>query len=144
MRATHPAPRSILLVDDDRSNHELALRAFEEARLHIPLYWCGSGQDALDFLRANESKTKCPSLILMDIYMPGLDGYQTLEQIKEDSHLKQIPVIMLSTSGNECDVKSCYELGASSYVQKPMEFGKMVKIAKAIKSYWFETALLPH
>ena len=82
-------------------------------------------------------------LILLDLNMPGLDGRKTLEIIKQNQALKKIPVVILTTSDDERDVKACYELGANTYVQKPVDFDGLIAAVKRLKQYWFEIALLP-
>lgn len=75
--------------------------------------------------------------------MPGIDGRKTLEIIKENKQLKKIPVVILTTSDDERDVKACYDLGANTYIQKPVDFDGLIGAIKQLKEYWFEIALLP-
>lgn len=137
-------PKSILLVEDSEDDYEATKHAFKKADFHTPMHWCKSGQEALAFLnQRNESKHENPSLILLDLNMPGLDGRKILKIIKEDSALKQIPVIILTTSNAESDVTACYQMGANTYVQKPVNFDGLIEAVKTIKAYWCEIALLP-
>jgi len=144
-------PRSvqpILLVEDSADDYEATLRAFKKANLHNPVVWCSSGREAIDFLKGegafkgNTDKEK-PGLVLLDLNMPGLDGRKTLQLIKENDKLKRIPIIILTTSSDERDVEVCYQLGANTYVQKPVSFDGLIEAIKRIKEYWFEIALLP-
>lgn len=142
--ASNVSSRSILLVDDNKADYEAAKHAFREAELHTPMHWCQSGQEALDFLeRVDESNREFPSFILLDLHMPGLDGYQTLQRIKEHQDYKSIPVIMMTSSNDERDIAACYQMGANSYLQKPSNFTSFVETAKRLKAYWFDVALLP-
>jgi len=143
IRKTQP----ILMVEDSEDDYEAAMRAFKKASLHNPVSWCRSGEEALDFLKHeggyNTSTAERPGLILLDLNMPGLDGRKTLKLIKENAHLKGIPVIILTTSADERDIETCYQMGANTYVQKPVSFDGLIDAIKRIKEYWFEIALLP-
>ena len=132
---------TILLVEDSVDDYNAAMRSFKKVRFNSPIHWCKSGQSALDYLK--ERKDNPPCLILLDLNMPGLDGRKTLELIKQDLHLKKTPVVILTTSSDENDVRSCYELGASTYIQKPVDFEGLIGAVQRIKEYWFEIALLP-
>ncbi len=145
--AHKPSP-SILLVEDSEDDYEATTRAFKKANLHHPVAWCQSGQEALDFLRQEgdykkEVKAQHPDLVLLDLNMPGMDGRKTLQLIKEDNNLKKIPVIILTTSGDERDIETCYRMGANTYVQKPVNFDGLIEAIRGLKEYWFDTALLP-
>lgn len=140
--------QSILIIEDSEDDYEATLRAFKRTNLHNPVFWCKSGQDALDFLthtgvHKGETNSTKPGLILLDLNMPGLDGRKTLQHIKEDSALKKIPVIVLTTSSDERDIEACYQIGANTYVQKPVSFDGLIEAIKRLKEYWFEIALLP-
>ena len=132
----------ILLVEDSEDDYESTTRAFKKANLHNPIHWCQSGQEALDFLHVNKSDDS-PGLILLDLNMPGMDGRKTLQHIKDDQQLKRIPVIILTTSTDERDVAACYQMGANTYVQKPVTFEGLIEAIRRLKEYWFEIALLP-
>ena len=139
---------TILLVEDNTDDYDAATRSFKKAHLDNPVHWCKSGKDTLDYLRcagkyANNPDLTKPGLILLDLNMPGLDGKKTLEILKQDKNLKRIPVVILTTSADESDVIQCYELGASTYIQKPVDFEGLVEAVSRIKDYWFGIALLP-
>lgn len=141
-------PSSILLVEDSEDDYEATIRAFKKADMRHPVAWCKSGQEALDFLRQEgnykkEIKEQHPDLVLLDLNMPGMDGRKTLQLIKEDSELKKIPVVVLTTSGDERDIETCYRMGANTYVQKPVNFDGLIEAIRGLKAYWFDTALLP-
>ncbi len=140
-------PQSILMVEDSEDDYEATMRAFKKVSLHNPVVWCRSGRDALDLLKREGAHRITngphPGLILLDLNMPGLDGRKTLQLIKEDGRLKKIPVIILTTSTDERDVQDCYQMGANTYVQKPVSFDGLIEAIKRLKAYWFEIALLP-
>jgi two-component system, response regulator len=140
--------QSILLVEDNQDDYEATCRAFQKANLFNPVVWCKSGRDALDFLKRegaykNAPKASRPGLVLLDLNMPGMDGRKTLAAIKQDEALKQIPVIILTTSADERDIRACYQAGANTYVQKPVSFEGLIEAIQRLKAYWFEIALLP-
>jgi two-component system response regulator len=140
--------QSILLVEDNPDDYEATSRAFQKANLSNPIVWCKSGREALDLLKhegayKDASNGSRPGLVLLDLNMPGMDGRKTLELIKQDDALKQIPVIVLTTSTDERDVQACYQAGANTYVQKPLSFDGLIEAIKRLKAYWFEIALLP-
>ena len=131
----------ILIVDDSLDDYEATKRAFAKANLANAIRHARSGEVALAYLRSDEAVM--PGLILLDLNMPGLDGRKTLEIIKRSPSLKKIPVVVLTTSDDERDIKACYELGANTYVQKPVDFDGLIAAVKRLKEYWFEIALLP-
>lgn len=147
MNAKPDASQTILLVEDSEDDFEATTRAFKMANLHNPIVWCQSGQEALDYLlhkgRYAVLKPERPGLILLDLNMPGIDGRKTLKLIKEDSALKCLPVIILTTSADERDIDGCYQMGANTYVQKPVSFEGLIGAIRRLTEYWFEIALLP-
>lgn len=130
----------ILIVEDSEDDFDATQRAFNKANLHNPIVHASSGQEALDYLEAQQ---RCPGIILLDLNMPGIDGRQTLKIIKQNASWKKIPVVVLTTSDDERDVKACYELGANTYIQKPVDFDGLINAIQQLKEYWFEIALLP-
>ncbi len=130
----------ILIVEDSDDDYEATKRAFSKTNLKNPIEHALSGEEALKYL---ESSNKKPGIILLDLNMPGMDGRMTLEHIKKTEKWKKIPVVILTTSDDERDVKACYELGANTYVQKPVDFDGLISAIKQLKEYWFEIALLP-
>lgn len=138
----------ILLVEDNQDDYEATMRSLKQNHFINPVHWCRSGQDALNYLRRegrymdNES-TRRPDLVLLDLNMPGIDGRQVLQRIKEDKELKSIPVVILTTSSDQKDVEQCYRIGASTYIQKPVSFSGLTEAIRTMKDYWFGVALLP-
>ncbi|HTK83858.1 MAG TPA: response regulator [Patescibacteria group bacterium] len=139
-----PRPQTILLVEDNPDDHEATVRALRRANMSNPVVWSQSGEEALEQLRGKDGGEPLkPGMVLLDLNMSGLDGRQTLQIIKDDPALKWIPVIILTTSGDERDVDSTYQAGANSYIQKPVSFDGLIDALKRLKGYWFELALLP-
>ena len=139
---------TILLVEDNVDDYEAAVRSFKAAHLDNPVHWCKTGADALDYLRregpyAVDPGSPRPALVLLDLNMPGIDGKQVLAIVKQDPALRKIPIVILTTSSDERDVTQCYELGASTYIQKPVDFDGLIAAVSRIKEYWFGVALLP-
>jgi two-component system, response regulator len=147
MLKAHKLP-TILLVEDNIDDYDAAIRSFKAAHLDNPIHWCRTGQEAVDYLKcegayAQRSTGGAPSLILLDLNMPGLDGKAVLMIAKQDAALKKIPIVVLTTSADERDVTQCYELGASTYIQKPVDFDGLIAAVTRLKDYWFGIALLP-
>jgi two-component system, response regulator len=139
---------TILLVEDNVDDYDAAIRSFKAAHLDNPVHWCKTGADALDYLRGEGLYAVGPSgprpaLMLLDLNMPGIDGKKVLAIVKQDPALKKIPIVILTTSSDERDVTQCYELGASTYIQKPVDFDGLIAAVSRIKEYWFGIALLP-
>lgn len=135
--------QNILMVEDSEDDYESTMRAFKKANLYNPVTWFKSGSDAIEFLTKEAESSQKPGLILLDLNMPGMDGRRTLQLIKENPHLNSIPVIILTTSTDRRDVEACYQMGANTYIQKPVSFEGLIEAIKCMKEYWFEIALLP-
>lgn len=131
----------ILIVEDSEDDFEATKRAFTKANLRNPIQHAFSGEEALTYLQ-NDASAK-PGIVLLDLNMPGMDGRKTLEHIKQNIIWRKIPVVILTTSDDERDVKACYELGANTYIQKPVDFDGLIAAIRQLKEYWFEIALLP-
>ena len=138
----------IMLVEDDEAHAELTVNALELANVANTVLVMHNGSEALEYLGgrgkwANQPERLFPSLILMDLKMPVMDGKQTLAAIKSDPALKHIPVIMLTSSGLDSDINQCYEMGANSYIVKPVSFGNFAATVKSIPIYWLLVNKLP-
>lgn len=132
----------ILLVEDNNMDVILTLDAFKEAKLKNKINVARNGQEALDYLfgrdkYANRDEYPMPSLILLDLKMPGIDGFEVLRQIKGTDKLKRIPVIILTSSKEEGDRTLSYDIGANSYLMKPVSFEGFTEVVKKIDDYWF-------
>ena len=141
-------PCVILLADDDADDRQLAREALAENRLIEGLHEVADGESLMDYLfhRGEYSDIRTsprPGLILLDLSMPKKDGREALAEIKADPQLRQIPVVVMTTSSAEEDVCRSYDLGASSYVTKPVTFTGLVEVMRAIERYWFQIVELP-
>ena len=130
----------VLLVEDDPGDQKLVRRALSNQEMLHELHIVGSGEEALEYLQRSRDRDKQsprPDLILLDLNMPGMGGKEFLRQIKEDEHLKQIPVIILTTSDSDRDIIDTYKLQASGYVKKPVTMEDFKAVMKGIEEYWF-------
>lgn len=138
----------ILVAEDDADDRFLLETAFSENGYKGKLEFVENGVELLDYLRnlRIEDATAdhpLPGFILLDLNMPKKDGREVLKEIKEDPRFKKIPVIVFTTTKNENEINRCYELGANTYVVKPVGFENLVKTIEDIRSYWFKTAQIP-
>jgi two-component system response regulator len=132
----------ILLVEDGIADVELALQVFKAANLGNTVHVVRDGVEALEFLfgagsDADGEKPHTPGLILLDLKLPRLDGHDFLQRIKGDPRTSVVPVIVLTSSGEERDVMRAYELGVDSYIVKPLDFEKFTEAARSIGKLWF-------
>jgi CheY-like chemotaxis protein len=135
---------SILIAEDDPDDRFLLKKAFEENKAEETIAFVENGIKALQFLKKiRDANHVFPNLIILDLNMPFRDGKEVLREIKEDNVLKRIPVLVLSTSSNEAIIDKCYELGANTYIVKPLSFERLLKVVEQIKSYWLQIASLP-
>ena len=145
---THPGSITILLADDDAEDRQLVRDALAESRLRNELHTVADGTELLDYLRhqgryAMPGAAPRPGIILLDLMMPKKSGTEVLAEIKADPELRNIPVIVMTTSSADADIWRSYELGASSYVTKPVTFSALVEVMKTLGRYWFEIVELP-
>ena len=138
-------PVEILLVEDNPADVELTVQGLREGKIANNLHVATDGEQALDFLgRAGEyTAAPRPDLILLDLNLPGKDGRDVLAVIKSDETLRQIPVVVLTTSNAESDILKTYNLHANAFMTKPVSFPDFVELVKAISSYWFSLVVLP-
>ena len=146
MRDTPNQP--ILLVEDSPEDFEATERAFRKSGLKNPIQRCVDGDEALAYLfrrgaYADPARSPRPGIVLLDLNLPGTDGREVLEAVKGDDALKQIPVIVLTTSSDERDVEACYLAGANSYIQKPVDLDGFMKAIEHLNGFWFEVVILP-
>src|SRR6478735_3799529 len=146
--AAQPKPITIVLADDDADDRMLARDALAEARLANDLFFVQDGEELLDFLRrrgryADPAAAPRPGLILLDLNMPRKDGREALAEIKADPDLRRIPVVVLTTSKAEEDIYRTYDLGANSFITKPVTFEGLVAVMRDIGRYWIEIVELP-
>ena len=145
---THRKAITILMADDDADDRLLAKDALAESRLANDLYQVADGQELMDYLHhegkyADLSTSPRPGVILLDLNMPKKDGFEALSEIRNDPDLRQIPVVILTTSKAEEDIYRGYDLGANSFVTKPVTFEGLVNAMSALGQYWFEIVELP-
>jgi CheY-like chemotaxis protein len=126
----------ILLVEDNPLDLDLTLRAFASQKLTNPLLIARDGEEALAFIPRWEAGEICPVVILLDLNLPKVNGLEVLQIIKSHPDFKSIPVVILTTSAESSDVKTAYQLGANSYIIKPVDFDKFIEVAKNIELYW--------
>lgn len=141
-------PIVILLADDDEEDRMLACDALAESRLSNEISCVTDGEDLMDYLHrrgkyAPPAEAPRPGLILLDLNMPKKDGREALREIKSDPELRQISVVVLTTSKAEEDIYSSYDSGASSFISKPVTFEGLVEVMKGLGRYWFEIVDLP-
>lgn len=141
--------QTILLVEDSPEDFETTVRALRKTGLANPIQRCEDGDGALDYLRrlgnyAEAGAAPRPGIILLDLNLPGTDGREVLDLIKADPDLRQIPVIVLTTSSDERDVERSYAAGANSYIKKPVDLEGFMAAIQRLKDFWFETVIMPH
>lgn len=144
-----PSKRNVILMaEDDADDRLLAQDALAESQLPAELLFADNGEELLDylFLRgkfSDPATARRPGLILLDLNMPRMDGREVLQKIKSEPSLRRIPVVVLTTSRADTDIERVYDLGANSFITKPVRFEALVNVMKALRSYWFETVELP-
>jgi len=141
-------PITILMADDDADDRLMAKEAFEESRLANDLHFVEDGVELLDYLKRrgkyeDPASSPRPGLILLDLNMPKKDGREALKEIKADPKLKNIRVVILTTSKAEEDIYRTYDLSAASYITKPVTFSAMAEVVKVMGKYWLEIVALP-
>lgn len=141
-------PITILMADDDADDRRLTKEALEESRVANALQFVNDGEELLQYLKregkyAGQDAAPRPGLILLDLNMPRKDGRTALKEIKSDPVLRQIPVVILTTSKADEDIYRSYDLGVNSYIVKPVTFEALVDILQTLEKYWFEIVELP-
>lgn len=137
----------ILVVEDSDEDFETLTRVMGRAHIVNPILRCCDGEEALDFLNQEGSygqgkEAPRPSLILLDLNLPGTNGREVLQHIKQNADLSEIPTVILTTSSNPKDLKFCYAHGANSYVLKPMSLKKFQQSIQTLIDYWFGVVTL--
>lgn len=128
-------PIKLMLIDDSPSDRGLAEYAFAESRFVNEISLAEDGQSALDLLR-DGAHTR-PDLILLDLNMPGMDGREFLRVVKADEDLRSIPVVVLTSSVADADIKQAYRDQCSGYVRKPVTLDRLVDVVTGLEQYWF-------
>lgn len=133
--------RVILLVEDNPDDEELTLRALQKSNILNPVHVARDGVEALDYLfargtHAGRDTKQLPQVVLLDLKLPKLDGLEVLREIRSDVRTRRLPIVILTSSAEEQDVLSGYELGANSYIRKPVDFTQFVDAVKQLGLYW--------
>ena len=141
-------PIPILMADDDADDRLMAKDAMEECRVANDLHFVEDGEELMDYLHRrgmyeDARSSPRPGLILLDLNMPRKNGREALKEIKNDPNLRGIPVVILTTSQAEEDIARSYDMGANSYITKPVTFDGLVDVMKSLKRYWFEIVAVP-
>jgi CheY-like chemotaxis protein len=143
------ATQTILVVDDSDDDYDATVRALTKGTcLKNPIHRCENGQESLDYLfrrgrYAEPDAAPRPGIILLDLNMPGIDGRTVLDEIKHNDSLRSIPTIVMTNSDDKRDINACYEMGANTYIRKPLDLAGFFEAMARLKEYWFEIAVLP-
>ena len=142
---TRGRPATILLVEDNDDDVELLRISLEKSKVKIALHHTSDGEECIAFLRKQGEYTDAPTpdLILLDLNMPKMDGREVLTEIARDEKLRHLPVVILTTSAEENEILSMYNLRCSSYIVKPVDFEQFHQVVRSITEYWFEVVVLP-
>lgn len=131
---------TILLVEDNPDDAELALRAFAKSKIRNDIVVARDGVEALDYLFETGAYAGrapgLPEIVLLDLNLPRVDGLEVLRRLRADERTKYLPVVVLTSSGQDQDILRSYDLGANSYVRKPVDFGQFVDAARQLGLYW--------
>ncbi len=141
-------PFDILLVEDNPADVEITIEAFRRSHKGNRVFVCRDGEEALDFLFhrgkfARAGSAPRPDLILLDLNLPKKNGTEVLDLVKTNLGMKDIPVVVLTTSDRDEDVSRCYKVGANSYLTKPVQFDDCLKLVEDIQQYWLHISKLP-
>lgn len=133
--------RPILLVEDNDMDLDFCLQAFEEHAIANPVAACRDGEEAIEFIDAHlePSDPQLPLLVLLDLRLPKVDGLDVLRHARKQAAWLQVPIVILTTSSENDDIKRAYEFGVNSYVVKPVNFGSFAEVVKHLKMYWLLT-----
>lgn len=143
------ATQTILIVDDSDDDYDATVRALtKNSNLKNPIHRCEDGKQSLDYLfrrgrYADPTLSPRPGIILLDLNMPGIDGRRVLADIKAHDDLRSIPTIVMTNSDDERDINACYDMGANTYIRKPLSWPNFLEAIARLKEYWFEIAVLP-
>jgi hypothetical protein len=144
--AQDPGRYPILMAEDNPDDVLITKRAWKKGNIKNKLYIVNNGEEALQFLYKQEAHVNAPtpSLMLLDLKMPRVDGFEVLKTIKQDPQLKKMPVIMLTTSNREKDIQLAYDLGCNSYIVKPVGYENFLKAIVDINRYWIILNEIPY
>lgn len=126
----------ILLVEDNPMDIDLTLRAFNKQRNASTIHVARDGEEALAWFDRWDSGERLPAVILLDINLPRINGLEVLQKLKAHERFRRIPVVVLTSSREDSDLKAAYDLGVSSYIEKPVDFSQFIEVAECIQFYW--------
>ncbi|MBI1241516.1 response regulator [Umezakia ovalisporum] len=140
--------KPLLVIEDSDEDFEALCRVMKKQAVLNPVFRCSDGDEALDFLYHAGAYSDCeksprPALILLDLNLPGTDGREILEEIKQDENLRCIPVVVFTTSSNPKDIEICYRYCVASYMLKPIDLNKLVETIQSFITYWLNIVILP-
>ena len=138
----------ILIAEDDEDDRMFTKEAFDESLIHHEIRFVNDGVELLDYLKrrnkyTNSATSPRPSIILLDLNMPKVDGREALREIKSDLKLRTIPVVVLTTSKSEQDILKTYDLGVNCFITKPLSFMDFLEVTRTLGHYWFDIVKLP-
>ena len=140
---------TLLVIEDSEEDYEMLKRVVQKKSANYELIHCETGKEALEFFLLNKDNhdnqaqlSKIPSLILLDLNLPGIDGKTVLAKLKSHPTLKLLPIVVFSTSSNPQDIKTCYEKGANAYIIKPMDFDKLKEHIEIILKHWMDVNII--
>jgi CheY-like chemotaxis protein len=128
--------RPILLIEDNPMDADLTRRAFVKRKLVNPFDVLRDGEEALIYIKRWKADTPLPVVILLDLKLPKVDGLEVLRQMKAHPQFCTVPVVILTTTSEDSDIETAYQLGANSYIIKPVDFEKFMKVAEQVELYW--------
>lgn len=139
------SPLKILLVEDNPGDVRLTLEAFKEGKVNTDISVVNDGVEAMAYLyrEGQYANAQKPDIILLDLNLPKKDGYEVLAEIKQDSNLKRIPVVILTTSEAERDILQTYYMHANCYITKPVDLEQFITVVKSIETFWINVVKLP-
>ena len=145
---TAAEPAEILLAEDQPTDADLCMRVLKRKNITSRIVWVKDGAEALDFLfargsYAHRTGTDRPRLLLLDIKMPLVDGFEVLRQVRADERLATMPVVILTSSSEERDITRAYHLGANSYITKPVDFASFQQAVQDVGTYWLALNTAP-
>ncbi len=140
--------KPLLVIEDSDEDFEALCRIMKKQAVVNPVFRCTDGDEALDFLYhtgiySNTQNLPRPSIILLDLNLPGTDGREVLQKIKQDEEFKYIPVVVFTTSSNPKDIEVCYHSSVASYMLKPIDINRLVETIQSFITYWLDIVILP-
>ena len=138
----------LLIAEDSDEDFEVLELLMQQMKVQNPIHRCTNGDKVLDFIYqegkcGNRRAVPLPSVILLDLNLPGIDGREVLEQLKSDRSFKDIPIVIFTTSSNPKDIKFCYQNGANGYLIKPVDIDELERIVRAFVEYWLQANISP-